>query len=204
MTVRQQWMVVAGVLTTLAVALATVSVTLRDDMHPVDVGSQAPDFTAHVVGSAATRSLADYKGAVVLVNLWATWCEPCREEMPSIERLYQTFARQGFKVLAVSVDQAVGDSAIARYARDLGLSFDVLHDSTQTVAQRYLASGYPETFIIDRSGMIRRKWIGPYDWDSVESRALISELLGIKRPAPGSPDPLAQPAGGARGGPPAP
>ena len=178
MTVRQQWMVVGVVIVTLAGGLFAGVKLFGDELYPVGVGSTAPAFKAKDVHSGATRTLADYKGQVVLLNIWATWCLPCRVEMPSMEELYKAYGQRGVHIVAVSIDDAGTEDSIRAYARGLGLTFEILHDPTHAIERAYQTTGYPESFVIDRSGMIRRKWISAADWNAPSSRALFDELLG--------------------------
>jgi cytochrome c biogenesis protein CcmG, thiol:disulfide interchange protein DsbE len=119
---------------------------------------------------------------VVLLNIWATYCEPCKQEIPSLQKLYAAYGDSGLKLVAVSVDRAVTEDSIRSFARNYGVTFEVLHDSTGGIEENYQATGYPETFIIGKEGTIRRKWIGPDDWTSPGNRALISQLLGLEPP----------------------
>jgi cytochrome c biogenesis protein CcmG, thiol:disulfide interchange protein DsbE len=114
----------------------------------------------------------------VLLNVWATWCEPCRVEMPSIEKLHKEFGSQGLAVVAISVDDPGAEQRIRDYVKELGLTFEILHDPSRTTSTNYQITGYPETFIIARDGTIRKKVIGAADWSSEANRALIRELLG--------------------------
>jgi len=181
MTARQQWSVVLGVVLLLALALALATHYLGDEMFPVEVGSKAPPIEAQtIVGPKRTKTLADYKGKIVLVNLWATWCAPCRDEMPSMEKLYQEFGPQGLEIVAVSVDSPVEEQTIRTFAKELGLTFEILHDPAKEVARRYQVTGYPESFVIGREGVIRRKVFAATDWMSDANRAQIRELLGSK------------------------
>jgi peroxiredoxin len=177
MTTRGQWMLVGGVLAGLGLALWVASVAFEAELQPVDVGSPAPDFRAHVLNSTEMRSLADYKGSVILLNVWGTFCEPCKVEMPAMERLYRRRGPEGLRMVAISIDQAVPDSGIAAFVRELGLTFDILHDSAHAIVDQYRVTGWPETFIIDHRGIIRRKWIGEYNWDSAPTDSLIVRLL---------------------------
>ena len=180
MTMRQQWGIVLGIVLLLAVALGAGLHFLGDELFPVAVGSQAPDFKAVTVDAGKrTKTLADYKGKVVLLNVWATWCEPCRVEMPSIEKLHREFGPKGLYVVAVSVDDPGSETRIVDFTKELGLTFEVLHDPAQAITRSYQITGYPETFVIARDGTIRRKLIGAADWSSDANRALIRELLGI-------------------------
>jgi peroxiredoxin len=179
MTARQQWGVVFGVVLLLGMALAAATHFLGDELFPVAVGSQAPPFHATTVdGTPREKTLADYKGKVLLVNVWATWCAPCRVEMPSIEKLHRDFGPQGLAVVAVSVDDPGAEARIREYAKELGITFEVLHDAAKEISRNYQVTGYPETFVIGREGAIRKKVIGAADWNSEANRALIRELLG--------------------------
>jgi cytochrome c biogenesis protein CcmG, thiol:disulfide interchange protein DsbE len=178
MTARQQWLVVAGVVTLVALVVGTGAYTMRDQLFPVEIGSQAPDFRAATLdGSRGVRTLDDYRDKVLVLNVWATWCPPCIYEMPSFERLRQTVSDTNLRIVAISVDEFVdGDSVIA-FARALGVTFEILHDSSRAIDRAYQITGYPETFVIARDGTIRKKWIGPADWSSTENVALIQGLL---------------------------
>jgi cytochrome c biogenesis protein CcmG/thiol:disulfide interchange protein DsbE len=179
MTARQQWSVVLGIVLLLALTLAAATHYLGDELFPVSVGSSAPPIVATTLdGSGRTRTLADYRGRVVLLNVWATWCEPCRVEMPSIEKLYREFGPKGLAVVAVSVDDPGSEQRIRDYAKELGLTFEILHDPRQQTKTNYQITGFPETFVIGREGSIRKKYIGAADWSSEANRALIRELLG--------------------------
>lgn len=179
MTARQQWSVVLGVVVLLGGALFAATRLLGDELFPVSVGSQVPPFSAVTVdGTNRTKTLADYKGKVVLVNVWATWCGPCRVEMPSIEKLHREFGPQGLAVIGISIDLPGMDAEIRAYAKELDLTFEVLHGDRDAIQKAYQITGYPETFIVGREGTIRKKVIGAADWSSDANRALIRELLG--------------------------
>lgn len=182
MTGRQQWTVVGVVVALLAAGLGAASYFMNDQLFPVTLGSNAPDFRAKVLGGPQYKTLADYKGQVVLLNVWATWCGPCQAELPSLQRLYREYGDKGLKMVAVSIDDYVTEDSIRTYAKNFGLSFEILHDSTHAIERNYQTTGYPETFIIGREGTIRKKWIGPDDWSSIGNRALISQLLGLPTP----------------------
>jgi peroxiredoxin len=128
------------------------------------------------------RRLADYRGQVILLNFWATWCEPCKVEMPSMEAVHRDFARHGLRVVAVSEDNPaqVSPADLRDYADDLGLTFDILRDTSGAMTKSYQIIGYPTTFVIARDGTVRRRWVGPEDWNSPANRALIRSLLGLE------------------------
>jgi peroxiredoxin len=178
MTARQQWLVVLGVVVLVALVVGTGAYTMRDQLFPVEVGSRAPDFRAAALdGSGTVKSFDDYRGKVVVLNVWATWCPPCIYEMPSFERLHQTVRDTNLRILAISVDEFVGGDSVLAFARGLGVTFEILHDSSRTIDRAYQITGYPETFVIARDGTIRKKWIGPADWSSAENVALVQGLL---------------------------
>jgi cytochrome c biogenesis protein CcmG/thiol:disulfide interchange protein DsbE len=196
MTLRQQWSIVGGVVALLAIGLFVATRTMSDELFPVSVGGKAPDFKAdpllepvypsapnapftsrEVSDRTPAKSLADYKGDVVLLNIWATWCAPCRAEMPSIERLHHEFGPRGLKIIAVSVDDPGQQKAVRDFARELGLTFEILQDPTHDIQKSYQTTGVPETFVLGRDGVIRKKIIGATDWSSPGTRALVAQLL---------------------------
>ncbi len=128
-----------------------------------EVGKPAPDFTL-VDRTGKTWKLSELKGQVVFVNFWATWCPPCREEMPSMQRLYSTLPKDKFKMLAIlnKDDPGLADS----FARQFGLTMPILDDQANLVGPKYGLTGVPETFIIDKEGIMREKFIGPARWDA--------------------------------------
>jgi peroxiredoxin len=137
----------------------------------------APDFTlANADGKKL--SLKDFRGKVVFLNFWATWCETCREEMPSMERLYREFRTKGLEVVAVNVQDKQPDALAL--AKELKLSYPILMDSKGETGQSYGAFGLPASYLIDRNGvMVARLW-GPADWHSSGARQLIAALVKQK------------------------
>ena len=179
MTARQQWTIVLAIIALLALTLAAATHFLGDELFPVTVGQEAPPIAGRTIDAAARpKTLADYKGKVVLLNVWATWCAPCRAEMPSMEKLYQEFAPGGLEIVAVSVDDPGSEQLIRDFVKEYGLTFEILHDPARETAKRYQVTGYPESFIIGREGTIRRKVFAAADWSSDANRAQIRELLG--------------------------
>lgn len=178
MTLRQQWLTVLAILLALLGALGTGAYVMREELFPIDVGSRAPTFQARTVdGSNRVRTLENYKGKVVVLNIWATWCKPCIVEMPSFERLHRQVADTNLVVVAISIDDLVGADSVYQFARGLGVTFDILLDSTHAIDRDFQVTGYPETFVIARDGIIRKKWIGPADWSSPANIALVRDLL---------------------------
>ena len=193
MTVRQQWGVVLGVVALLGLGLFAAVRFLGHELFPVTVGAQAPAFRARPLlvagggdasGADSVKTIDDYRGQVVLLNVWATWCLPCRTEMPSIQALHETFGDDGLQVVAVSIDQPGSEQAIREFAREYGLTFEILHDETGDIQRQYQTTGVPETFVIGPDGVIRRKQIGHADWNSASNRALVAQLLGVPVPPP--------------------
>lgn len=184
MTSRRQLAVVASIIVAAVILLGTARYFLSDELAPVGLGAKAPGFSAMTVDQKpVTKTLDDYRGQVVLINIWATWCAPCRVEMPSIEKLHNAYAAKGLKVVAISVDDPGTDSLVRDFVKEYKLSFEVLHDSggqDGKVARDYQTTGYPETVIIGRDGVIRKKLLGATDWNSPQNRALIERLLAEK------------------------
>jgi peroxiredoxin len=129
-------------------------------------GSLAPDFQLRDLGGDWVN-LSDYQGQVVLINFWATWCSPCREEMPIFQSYYESFAELGFVILAVSSDSL--DREVEDFRDDLGLSFPILIDSREDVQDLYRIWTYPTTFILDREGIIRYVHYGSMTGSQLES-----------------------------------
>lgn len=179
MTVKQQLMAVAAVVAILGGGLYVGTQTLGDEFYEVRVGSEAPGFNAVDMASdaGALKTLSDYRGNVVLLNIWATYCVPCRKEMPSMEQLYQAYREQGLAVVAVSVDNPNMEDAIRKFVKDYELNFDVLYDQTAIFRSVYRYTGVPESYVIDRTGTIRRKLIGEEDWNSEANRRFVERLL---------------------------
>ncbi|HZR82462.1 MAG TPA: prolipoprotein diacylglyceryl transferase family protein [Candidatus Binatia bacterium] len=125
-------------------------------------GKTAPDFVAQDLSGQAVR-LSAFRGKVVFLNLWTTWCPPCRQEMPAMQQLAQKLAGDGFVMLAVSEDDE-GAPVVKKFVDEMKLTFPVLVDSTGEVGRRFAITGYPETFIIDREGRQVARFIGPRDW----------------------------------------
>jgi peroxiredoxin len=184
MTIRQQWIMVGAIVVALGGALGLGSHFMKDELFPVSVGSQAPNFRAKVLGENRYKTLDDYKGQVVLLNVWGTYCPPCIVEMPSLQKLYETYRDSGLKLVAVSIDDAVSEDSIRTFAKNLGVTFEILHDPAHQIERAYQITGYPETFVIGTEGTIRKKWISADDWNSQGNRALIAQLLGRQIPKP--------------------
>jgi peroxiredoxin len=178
MTRKQQWYLVGGIVAFISAGVTAATFLVGDHLMRVQVGSAAPDFAANTLdASPTTRTLADYQGRVILLNVWATWCEPCKEEMPSMERLHREYSDRGLSVVAVSIDFPGSEKRIRDFEAEYGITFDILYDPEGNIQKSYQTVGVPETFIIDRKGMLVRKVWRAQDWASLANRALMVQLL---------------------------
>jgi len=138
--------------------------------RPPRIGSNAPDFT--VQDSDHKVTLSQFRGQVVVLNFWATWCPPCVEETPSLVRMQARLKDKGVVVLAVSIDD--DDAAYHRFLKEYGVNMVTVRDEARKAATLYGTFGWPETFVIDQQGVVRRKFIGPVEWTSPE----VTDYLG--------------------------
>lgn len=165
-------------------ALAGLIWVNRARFMPLDVGSRAPDYVATTLRGDSV-SLSAFRGEVVLLNIWATWCAPCVREMPALQRLHETMAGQGLNIVAVSVDappttlNPLGQLAtdVQDFIDRFGLTFTVLHDPSGDIQTVFQTNGLPTTYIIDRDGRIRRKVMGAAAWDEPAFADEIRKLL---------------------------
>ena len=160
----------------------------QDRVQPVTTGTVAPDFEVNNLAGGVAR-LSDHRGEVVLVNIWATWCLPCRTEMPSMERLYQEFGEEEFEIMAVSIDAELGQISLDGYVGgdiqafgdSLGLTFPILHNPSGNIQRLYRTRGVPESFLIGRDGILYKKVAGPTEWDAPQHKELIQRLLAASK-----------------------
>jgi thiol-disulfide isomerase/thioredoxin len=176
------WAIVAGAL------LVGVAWLGRANYQPVITGSVAPQFAATTMDGRPV-TLGDYAGKVVLLNIWATWCGPCRTEMPSMQRMYESLrdvpGGEDFEILAVSIDAPIGErdasgnpgGDLKLFAHEFDLNFPILHDPTGSVQRLYQTTGVPESFVIGRDGVIYKKVAGPTEWDAPVNQELVRRLL---------------------------
>lgn len=172
--------VVAPLLLVLAVTSLPGPTGAEDPLKALDLikpgqARLARDFTLSTPNNGSLR-LADLRGRVVFLNFWATWCPPCREELPGMERLYQKHRAKGLVVVGLSMDSD-GASVVTPFLKEHRLTFPVGLDPKMTVASLYGVRALPSTFIIDRSGHIASIAIGPRDWDGKASHALFESML---------------------------
>ena len=140
---------------------------------PPGVGDPAPAITAVALGDGASVSLEDYEGDVVLVNLWATWCAPCRFETPYLQSIYQENADRGLRIVGISVDSNSSLPAVKRFLEEMAVTYDILLDPDMISTNVFGAIGLPASFLLDRNGIIRFFQYGPIlEGDPVFLKAL--------------------------------
>ena len=172
---------IAGAAVGLMVALVGIGSAAAPDILPVatrngvKLGEPAPNFQLRDLNDHLV-TLSDLRGKVVLLNFWATWCGPCRVEMPAMEQLYRTFLRKDFEILAVSTD-AQGEAVTRPFQQENRLTFPILHDDDYRVGLTYGARSLPMTFMVDREGVIRHQIFGARDWAAPEARQLVQMLM---------------------------
>jgi cytochrome c-type biogenesis protein len=128
--------------------------------HAPEIGQLAPAYAAVSLAGDSVR-LAQSRGRVVLLNVWATWCHPCRTEIPVLQQLYGRYAPRGLEVIGVSVDARGEENTIRQFAGDFGMTYPIWLDPDERVQSTFLAIGVPATFLIDRGGTLRWRHIGP-------------------------------------------
>ena len=172
---------IAGTVVFLMVAIVGIGGAAVQDILPVakrnviKLGEPAPNFQLRDLNGHLI-TLSDLRGKVILLNFWATWCGPCRVEMPAMEQLYRMFQRKDFEILAVSTD-AQGASITRPFQQENRLTFPILHDPDFRVGLIYGARSLPMTFLIDRKGVIRHQIFGARDWEAPEAQQLVQMLM---------------------------
>ncbi len=142
---------------------------------PVGVGTRAFDFTLPTLEGKPVV-FSQYAGKVIFLNFWATWCEPCKEEMPSMQNLSSALEDQPFVIVAVSIDSENSD-VVREFTESYRLTFPILHDRKGVVRDMYKTTGVPETYIIDQNGVIAEKIMGGRDWSDKSNLQVVAELL---------------------------
>ncbi|HLE20634.1 MAG TPA: TlpA disulfide reductase family protein, partial [Vicinamibacteria bacterium] len=139
-------------------------------------GYLAPDFTLPSLDGQTVR-LSDFRGKkAILLNFWATWCAPCRLEMPTMDKAYQEYKSRGLEILAVNLD-AGSNSVVKNFMHELSLSFPALLDPDMEVLRLYRQFSIPATFLIDKQGIVRHRELGYRDWTDPESRKLLEAIV---------------------------
>ena len=158
--------------TLLSIGLLSALIGCYSGNHPARIGSNAPDFT--VQDSDHKITLSQFRGQVVVLNFWATWCPPCIEETPSLVRMQSRLKNKGVVVLAVSID--ADDEAYHKFLKEYNVNLVTVRDEAKKASSLYGTVGWPESFVIDRNGVVRRKFIGAVDWNSPEVTDYLSKL----------------------------
>ena len=165
------------VATLFILGLAFLALSLSGADRVARAAETAPDYAAERLAGGSELALADLRGDVVVLNGWATWCEPCREEMPFLQQLHDDYAADGLHVIGVSIDRGNAAERIRDFAAEMGVDFTLLHDADNEFSRTFRASGVPETLLIDRNGSIVHRWKGPLDKDPAQARTLVESAL---------------------------
>jgi thiol-disulfide isomerase/thioredoxin len=172
-----------GIGALLLIALGALILFSEDVSPPLQRGAPAPDFSLPLLGEdgrpGAEISLASLTDKVVLVNFWATWCKPCEDEIPAMERLYQSLSGDAFELVAISVDE--DSEPVAKFRERLGMHFPIALDPTQNASRAYQTTGYPESILVDRGGEMIERYVGPRPWDEPRFEDRIRRLLRGER-----------------------
>ena len=171
-------MLILSALTLLTFAASATTVTTEEltrlGLQPIKEGTEIVDFELQDL-TGESRRLSDFRGKVVFLNFWATWCGPCRFEMPSMEKLYQRLNTKGLEIVAVNLQE--DRKTVQRFVDEYGLSFPVLLDTTGRVGAPYGARSIPTTYIVDREGFVIAGTIGTREWDTENYIRFFEKLL---------------------------
>ncbi len=140
------------------------------------VGEPAPVFAALTL-AGDSLTLSDLRGQVVMLNVWATWCIPCRKELPELQALHQQYAARGLKVVGVSVDDGSADDAVEDFVQRFGLTFTIVRDPGESVSTLFFTPGVPTTILIDRNGIVVWRRPGPFTANDPELQGALRQLL---------------------------
>ena len=148
---------------------------LENKGYALKQGTVAPAFSLPSLAGSPV-ALQSFRGKLVVVNFWATWCPPCVAEMPSLERLHRTLGGEGLQVLGVSIDEDEG--ALRKFVAARAVTFPILRDPGGRIAAGdYRTTGWPETFVIDAAGVLKEQYVGPSEWDTPEAIEHFRRLL---------------------------
>jgi len=175
---RAQWAAAAVVGVLLAGGAVYAAEQWGKSAPSATPGEPMPNFYAHTMDEPpAPVHFADYRGKVVIVNIWATYCVPCRVEMPSLEKVWREMAPKGLVVVGVSIDDPGFEPQIRAFTKQYGLTFPILQEGTGHIEAMLDAYGVPATFVVGKDGVIRKKVIGATDWASASNVGLVERLL---------------------------
>ncbi len=159
----------------LVVAISTCAVD--DTTGPPQLGALIPGYTATTLEGDSV-SLSSLQGEVVLLNLWATWCAPCRKETPFLQELFEEHQEDGLHLVGVSLDTGVATEQVERFVEDYGVTYTILHDPENRAMELYRVLGLPATFLIDRDGVLRWMRYGPVGETDQEFLSKLEDALG--------------------------
>ena len=160
-----------------AITLAVTSCTSGEGTGGVELGKPAPEYRAISVDGDSV-SLASQRGKVVLFNVWATWCHPCRDEIPELLVLYDKYKPRGLELVGVSIDANGSEEAIRSFMKDFRMTYPIWRDPDERVSAEFLVVGVPATFLIDRNGILRWRKTGPIQPRDSSLVAAIEQALG--------------------------
>lgn len=173
---------------TLAVFVALLACDARDAANGeprrtrrVEIGQEVPSYGATLLRGEAD-SLASLRGRVVMLNVWATWCIPCRTELPDLEALHQRYNNDGLTIVGVSIDESGAANDVMAFAQETGVTYTLWHDPADRVSGVFLANGVPATYLIGRDGTLRWRWMGPLSKDDKALQQTLEQALA--EPAP--------------------
>ena len=146
----------------LALAAGAAACAAEEGYRPLKAGDPAPSYAAPRL-DGDTVSLASLRGGPILLNLWATWCAPCREEMPGLQTLHERYHARGLDVIGASTDARGAEDAVRAFVKEFGITFTILHDADESASRIFRTNGLPETFLIDANGKIAHRWIGRFE-----------------------------------------
>ena len=165
---KSSWFVIIALVLSLAAC--------TKQQPPAREGNAAPDFTLKDMAGNDVH-LKDLQGKVVLVNFWATWCPPCRGEIPSMMKLNAAMAGKPFQMLAISIDEG-GKAAVEEYFKQSGTNLPALLDTDKKISKLYGTTGVPETFVVDKKGVILKKVVGAMEWSDPQVIQALNEMIG--------------------------
>ncbi|HAD75617.1 MAG: alkyl hydroperoxide reductase [Gemmatimonadetes bacterium] len=163
---------------TLALLFWVSACAPSDLPSPPQVGDQAPEFQATSLDGTRTVALADYAGQTTLVNLWATWCAPCRFETPYLQAVYEENQDRGLMIVGVSVDSPSALDQVNDFLEEMGVTYDILLDPGMVSTDSFMPQGYPTSYLIDGEGVIRFARIGPIPEGDAEFLEALEQTLG--------------------------
>lgn len=158
------------------IGAAMVGCDIGEIPRAPEVGALAPEYSSATLAGDSIK-LSEHQGEVVVLNVWATWCFPCREEIPALQRLHDRYSEEGLRIVGVSVDARGEEAAIRNFIDEFGVTFDIWYDPAQRVISTFQVIGVPNTYLIDREGIIRWKHIGPVTDDDPQLLSALESAL---------------------------